>query len=337
MIDRLHQTPPPLPPRPAAQESQSGVPSFLEWALSNPGPDAGANPQHGGHADPDGQHDGLALSAHATSAPATSVVPGTIDPELALLPPNLPGDPLRAHPGLADASLADPSLADPRMPVPGLPTSPASDPSALVPGDPSIAVSAVVDPQDFATQTLQVHLRKPQGEREVVSLPWRLAAGGRLDQSLRVPGMVAPPGMASSSTPVGGVSSANPGMAVFDALGRLQTPGLSPGARASDEGALLPGMMRIAARAGDASAAATLGAASAPIVSEWLSRWMKWIERDGHDPVVLLRDYRMDGDETRRVVDTLREFAREHGVVLDRVVVNGHEFWRNQNSDSTRE
>jgi hypothetical protein len=149
--------------------------------------------------------------------------------------------------------------------------------------------------------------------------------------------MVAPPGMTASSTPVGGVSSANPGMAVFDALGRLQTLGLPPGARASGEGVLPPGTVRPALRAGDASAAATLGAASAPVVSEWLSRWMKWIERDGHDPVVLLRDYRMDGDETRRVVDTLREFAREHGVVLDRVVVNGHEFWRNQNSDSTRE
>jgi hypothetical protein len=327
MIDRLHQTPPPLPPRPAAQESQPGVPSFLEWALSNPGPDAGANPQHGGHAAPEGQYAGLAPSAHATS-----VVPGMIDPALALLPPTLPGDAMRAHPSLADAS-----LADPRMPVPGVPAPPASDPSALVPGGPSIAVSAVVDPQDLATQTLQVHLRKPQGEREVVSLPWRLAAGGRLDQSLRVPGMLAPPGMASSSTPGGGVSPTNVGMAVFDALGRLQTLGLPPGARASGEGVLPPGTVRPALRAGDASAAATLGAASAPVVSEWLSRWMKWIERDGHDPVVLLRDYRMDGDETRRVVDTLREFAREHGVVLDRVVVNGHEFWRNQNSDSTRE
>jgi hypothetical protein len=149
--------------------------------------------------------------------------------------------------------------------------------------------------------------------------------------------MLAPPGMASSSTPGGGVSPTNVGMAVFDALGRLQTLGLPPGARASGEGVLPPGTVRPALRAGDASAAATLGAASAPVVSEWLSRWMKWIERDGHDPVVLLRDYRMDGDETRRIVDTLREFAREHGVVLDRVVVNGHEFWRNQNSDSTRE
>lgn len=339
MIDRLHQTPPPLPPRPAAQESQSGVPSFLEWALSNPGPDSGANPQPAGHPDPDGQGAGIALSAHAMSAHATSAVPGAIDPALTLLPPNLPGDAMRAHPTVVDPTFVDPTLADPRMPlpVPGVPAPPASDPSALVPGDPSIAVSAVVDPQDLATQTLQVHLRKPQGEREVVSLPWRLAAGGRLDQSLRVPGMVAPPGMASSSAPVGGASSATPGMAVFDALGRVQTPGLSHGARAPAEGALLPGMMRIAARAGDASAAATLGAASAPVVSEWLSRWMKWIERDGHDPVVLLRDYRMDGDETRRVVDTLRAFAREHGVVLDRVVFNGHEFWRNRNSDSTRE
>jgi hypothetical protein len=317
MIDRLHQTPPPLPPRPAAQESQSGVPSFLEWALSNSASDQAA----GGHADPEAQQARLAQSALA--------VPGTIDPALALLPPNLPGDAMRAHPTVVDPSLVDPTLADPRMPVPGVPAPPASDPS--------IAVSAVVDPQDLATQTLQVHLRKPQGEREVVSLPWRLAAGGRLDQSLRVPGMVAPPVTASSSMPIGGVSSANPGTAVFDALGRLQTPGLPPGERAAGEDALLPGMLRRAMRAGDPSAAATLGAASAPVVSEWLSRWMKWIERDGHDPVVLLRDYRMDGDETRRVVDTLREFAREHGVVLDRVVVNGHEFWRNQNSDSTRE
>ena len=286
MIDRLQQTPPPLPPRPAAQESQSGVPSFLEWALSNPG----ADQTSGRHADPEAQHAPLAQSALA--------VPGAIDPALTLLPPNLPGDAIRI-----DASHTDPTLAGPRMPLPGVPVSDVPASGALAPGmlappssDPSIAVSAIADPQDAATHMLQCQIRKPQGEREVIALPWRLAAGGRLDQSLR-----------------------------------------APGARASDEGALLPGMMRIATRAGDASAAATLGAASAPVVSEWLSRWMKWIERDGHDPVVLLRDYRMDGDETRRVVDTLREFAREHGVVLDRVVVNGHEFWRNRNSDSTRE
>ena len=326
MIDRLHQTPPPLPPRPAAQESQSGVPSFLEWALSNPG----ADQTSGRHADPEAQHAPLAQSALA--------VPGAIDPALTLLPPNLPGDAIRI-----DASHTDPTLAGPRMPLPGVPVSDVPASGALAPGmlappssDPSIAVSAIADPQDAATHMLQCQIRKPQGEREVIALPWRLAAGGRLDQSLRAPGAVAPPGIASMS-PAGGVPSATPGMAVFDALGRVQTLGVPPAARAPGNDALLPGMVRGATRAGDASVAATLGASSAPVVSEWLSRWMKWIERDGHDPVVLLRDYRMDGDETRRIVDTLRAFAREHGVALERVVVNGHEFWHSRNSDSTRE
>ena len=336
MIDRLHQTASPLPPRPAAQESQPGVPSFLEWALSNPGAESGSLPD--GRSGPDARHGEPGQAALATSLPPGML--DVVDPALTLLPRNLPGDATQANPPtLAPGELAPPTSAlpgpfalapgelAPGELAPGTPT-----PPGLVPGDPALAVAAVTDPQDAVTHTLQFHVRKPHGEREVVSLPWRLVPGGRLDQSLRAPGMVAP-GVVSTSTPGAMSSPGNAGLPYFDAQGRLQHGTLPPGATVPGDAVFAPGVVRITARGVEAPGAATIGAASAPVVSEWLSRWMKWIERDGHDPVVLLRDYRMDGDETRRVVDSLREFAREHGVSLERVVVNGHEFWRNPDSD----
>lgn len=350
MIDRLHQTASPSPPRPATQESPPGVPSFLEWALSNPGAESGSLPD--GRSGPDGQHGDPGQVALATSLPPgmldASLPPGMVDPALALLPRNLPGDAAHANPPMpAPGETAPPAsaLPAPFAPAPGesapqdlAPATPTSP--GLVSGDPAVAVAAATDPQDAITQTLQCHVRGPNGEREVVSLPWRLAAGGRLDQSLRAPGMVAP-GVVSTATPGAMSSPGNVGLPYFDAQGRPQNGTLPPGTAVPGDAVFAPGVVRITARGVEAPGAATIGAASTPVVSEWLSRWMKWIERDGHDPVVLLRDYRMDGDETRRVVDGLREFAREHGVSLERVVVNGHEFWRNPasdpDSDRTRE
>ncbi|GAA4807954.1 hypothetical protein [Lysobacter hankyongensis] len=342
MIDRLHQTASPLPPRPAAQESPPGVPSFLEWALSNPDAESGSLPD--GRSAPDGQHGDPGQAALATPLPPgmleASLLPAAVDPALSLLPRNLPGDATHANPPMPapgepvppTSALPGPFALAPGEPAShdlaaGMPT-----PPGLVSGDPAVAVAAATDPQDAVTRMLQCHVRGPNGEREVVSLPWRLAAGGRLDQSLRAPGMVAP-GAVSNLAPGAMPPPGNVGSPYFDAQGRLQNGILPPGVLAAGEGVLPPGVVRITARGAEASGAATIGAASTPVVSEWLSRWMKWIERDGHDPVVLLRDYRMDGDETRRVVDSLRAFAREHGVSLERVVVNGHEFWRNPDRD----
>ena len=59
---------------------------------------------------------------------------------------------------------------------------------------------------------------------------------------------------------------------------------------------------------------------------------MKWIERDGRDAVVWLRDFRIDDEQAARMADGLRRFAEEQGVSLERIVVNGRERWRNQNS-----
>lgn len=342
MIDRLHQTAAPLPPRPAAQESPPGVPSFLEWALSNPGAESGSSPD--GRSGSDAQRGEPGQTALATSLPPAmldaSLSPDVIDPALALLPRTLPGDATHANPPVRAPGECVPPASTLSGPFASAPGEPASrglapgemPPPGLVTVDPVVAVAAVGDPQDAVTHMLECHLRGAHGEREVVTLPWRLVPGGRLDQSLRAPGMVAP-GAVSNLAPGAMLSSGNVGLPYFDAQGRLQNGTLPPGVPAAGEAVLPPGVVRITARGAEASAAATIGAASTPVVSEWLSRWMKWIERDGHDPVVLLRDYRMDGDETRRVVDSLRAFAREQGVSLERVVVNGHEFWRNPDSD----
>jgi hypothetical protein len=333
MIDRLLQTALPLPPRPVTQDSQPGAPSFLEWALSNPGEASGRLP--GGQSDPGGQHGQPGQLAPETAIPTDMIdpVPTLLSPDVldhaaaTLLPRNVPAHPLPAHPSQTHLPIRTPGASDPTHSVPhGL------APNGTAPGEAAFAVSAVSSLQDAETHVLQLHVRKPQGEREIVSMPWRLVPGGRLDHSLRSAIALAPGAVSSSTAGGAGPSMADAGLPLAGASGRWQNPSLPQGALASGEAALPPGGARIAARGVDAVGAAAVGAASAPVVSEWLSRWMKWIERDGHDPVVLLRDYRMDGDETRRVVDSLREFAREHGVSIERVVVNGHEFWRNPDS-----
>lgn len=180
--------------------------------------------------------------------------------------------------------------------------------------------------RERVSTVVEFHLRNPQGERELVAMPWRLVASGRLAQSLGARGFIDPAaairnayaGNAVASTPVASVQSAA-------GIRHAMAAGLPGDAL---EGAPMP--LAAAPRAIGVEDRATLPSLSSPspVAAEWLARWMKWIERDGHDPIVLLRDFRIDDDEARRLVDGLRAFAQEHGVALDRVVVNGREFWR---------
>lgn len=90
------------------------------------------------------------------------------------------------------------------------------------------------------------------------------------------------------------------------------------------------------ARMQDAGQVVRSHAPHGPAAIEWVLRWMKWIERDGHDTVVFLRDFRIDDEQAARMADGLRLFAEEQGISLERVVVNGRERWRSPHLSLSR-
>ncbi len=207
---------------------------------------------------------------------------------------------------------------------------PGHGPDAVVPsGLLSDSTSLVLDAtrwRDFVAAMLELHVRNPQGEREVVAMPWRLMASGHLAHANAISGM---PGQASA------VGGAHPGTGMQAATAGA-SPGLSFMSPASSspvfEGQGVPVAAlhsQASSRTRDDVAALKTMSSHAPAAAEWLARWMKWIERDGRDAVVWLRDFSIDEDQAARVVEGLRSFAQAQGVGLERIVMNGRELWRN--------
>lgn len=260
--------------------------------------------------------------------------------------------PIRAHPN--EASPDTPSFlawalgvptqgeqSDPQLPQPDVIVDPVAQETCIDIGATDLATAvATLDAGQWREQVpvlIELDVRNPQGERELVAMPWRLMASGRLAQSLGAGGYagsatllpVAYPASAIAPAQMAGAQSV---AAIRHAVGAdlsgdpLETASMSPTAVAraiaADDDAPLPSLPL---------------SSPSPAAAEWLARWIKWIERDGRDPVVLLRDFRIDDDEAGRLVDGLRAFAQEHGIELDRIVVNGREFWRRPSFQPSRE
>lgn len=197
-----------------------------------------------------------------------------------------------------------------------------------------IAASAPISATSAVSALVEFHVLNPQGEREVVATPWRLMASGRLAQSLDGRGIVGPATAVSAT--VSGVVEATPVAASSSA--RLEGyAAAAVGDATSSPGAHLLMLSSLRPPAGDDLAPLSSLPSASPAAAEWLARSMKWIERDGRDPLVLLRDFRIDDTEAQRVVDGLRAFAQEQGVALDRIVVNGREFWRRPDLSQVQE
>lgn len=195
------------------------------------------------------------------------------------------------------------------------------------------ATSALLDSdlwRDFLSARLELHVCNARGEREVIAMPWRLMASGHLAQSAAaVQGIVAD--ATSVDTVSDGVKGRMPAATQAAASG-ASTPHPARGDADRHMVPFAPVSAVEGAHARDKTILAQSHAPHAPAAIEWVARWMKWIERDGRDAVVWLRDFRIDDEQATRMADGLRRFAEEQGVSLERIVVNGRERWRNQNS-----
>ncbi|WNH48587.1 hypothetical protein PDM28_18315 [Stenotrophomonas aracearum] len=177
-----------------------------------------------------------------------------------------------------------------------------------------------------ATDPIELDLRDEHGSTRTISLPWGLAATPRLSQSeagaalqtqlflLLQPG-AALTGTADTAPVTHGVPVA-PGP--FMALATSVRPTAGMAIVATREPAQTPSL------ATAASAAAQHPDAGVP----WQERWLQWLRGSGGDVQLRLRDYRLDETNHPQLLQQLHRFARDQGMALTRVTVNGHELWR---------
>lgn len=65
--------------------------------------------------------------------------------------------------------------------------------------------------------------------------------------------------------------------------------------------------------------------------AHWLERSLRFTKQSDGSAVAWLRDYRADGHETAKLVDSLIQEAKANGSVLSRVMLNGREVWTSRN------
>lgn len=175
-----------------------------------------------------------------------------------------------------------------------------------------------------AAATIDFHFRRGQEAIEVVSVPWQLRASGRLSQH---PGafavLAAAPAAGAAPLPAGTAKPA-------------QTPQPASNAPAASlyetfqaQGPLFRSMQnnddRTAMEAGGIDPAAPARTADA---APWAERLLRWLERQGHDPELWIRDYALDDKAAEQVAEAMRALAQEQGIRLERIVVNARELWR---------
>jgi hypothetical protein len=186
----------------------------------------------------------------------------------------------------------------------------AREPAAGVPGDVHV----------------QLHFMKSGGQQESVVVPMRLAATGRLAwvTSIRATGI---PTVTSRECPIGPLQSV---AAQSERTGTIGTGyAMASGDAVSMSVTSHPSTDEPLSQVGGDDMEIRSGRAWLTGAAEsWLQRLLRWTQRHGHDPVVWIRDYRLDGGGARDLTRSLQSRARAEGFELARIIVNGRELWR---------
>jgi hypothetical protein len=174
------------------------------------------------------------------------------------------------------------------------------------------------------------------GEREeLVALPWRLQANaglsylaidGGMPSAVAVRGREMPPAAESLPTEPDAFFTFAPLNASIEAgewLRSVQPAVAAKQVHASSERAASTEAMR-AMTAGTAASVA------------WPERLLRWIaDPQGQGVTAWVRDFGIEPSQLQRMVDSLRDLARQQGQQLHRVVLNGHELWRSSPTTDT--
>ncbi|MGN6151012.1 MAG: hypothetical protein ACTHOH_03250 [Lysobacteraceae bacterium] len=356
MIDRLpaFPAPPASLSTPASKESAASVPAFLPWALPHavPSPSSGTAPESGSTASgtvalepgmavetiphAPATMPALAFQGSATWLVSTSptgdavsdAMPAIPAPQLAAdVPPSsisTPGGALSGArvPGMHVPNAWSPDAGPLGLPRPDVPVQPAE------PRDRESAVGAWLH--------TALHFTAAGGGPDVVIVPLRLRALGTLAQSPTPPGGFAAPPVIDAAVATSGDprSAARVSMPVNTRIAAGDAAGEGTAALDTQD------PRAVVARQEETDAPEEIPASRAGTPTEaaaWLARWVGFIQRTGRPPSLWLRDYRLDPDDARRLADMLHRTATADGIVLDRIVVNGRELWRDAQARPFRE
>lgn len=70
------------------------------------------------------------------------------------------------------------------------------------------------------------------------------------------------------------------------------------------------------------------GAVLSSLAERWQARLLRWSEGGNQALSVRIRDYRLDAQGAQSLAERLRAFAGQHGLPLQRIVINARELWR---------
>jgi len=164
------------------------------------------------------------------------------------------------------------------------------------------------------------------GAGQAILLAWQLLPNNALSQMLA--GIrVAAEAMQPSRMPLAvytGSSAGNPGMAASNAASAVAAMPSKSAVAAVDVAA--PNA-RVTA-ASTAADAVDASAALAELGERWQARLLRWGRTAGEGLSIRIRDYRLDAQDAQALAERLLAFAGQHGLQLQRIVINARELWR---------
>ncbi|PWB29836.1 hypothetical protein DCO49_00255 [Stenotrophomonas sp. SPM] len=180
----------------------------------------------------------------------------------------------------------------------------------------------------------ELEVQDARGTEHRIALPWGLAANDRLSQETSAAGwgtqvfLLTQPASSTAVPPSGMRSAAAPMLGCSPAsleLPTSTTQQIQPAQSAA---------LRLSAAVMEPIDAAPPARSAVETGSPWQARWQQWLRGQGEDLKVRLRDYRLQEDDYPQLIAQLHRFARDQGLTMTRLTVNGRELWHLPTSES---
>lgn len=200
--------------------------------------------------------------------------------------------------------------------------------------DPAADHPSPVIPEPVAPSV--AHSNSGDVQRDVSTVPWHLQANSRLSWSSST-GVSTPNVAATVATPVFAAAAAsNRPAPSIPMVSTLPMPMMALDVPESTSALL------------NAAARSTSVARKDPVLdgvatSGWFAAWTAWPERllrwqseSGGASTAWVRDFRLSAGDAQPLVDSLRDLAGQQGHSLRRIMLNGHEVWRDSPQSEPR-
>lgn len=181
---------------------------------------------------------------------------------------------------------------------------------------------------DLPLADAQVQLRTAGGRAELIAPSWGLAAKLYLAQETRFSGNIAEPLLPDGSE-AGSKGNGAQHLKIPESSSVQLSSDVSASSAVLRQGpaaASLSLSVVTSTFGGKPLELASSGGALAATLP-WAQRLMRLLEGPGLESTLWIRDYELDETAARAMADAMQALARDQGLCLDRIVVNGRSLW----------